>query len=142
MNNWNNLKYISLIFLVLLSFSLVYGTDDSTPDLDIETAKFSIEQKAVDIGKQIEIYMLSNPEMTLDDLMDDPYFQAIAVQKIGKTGYTAVVDSKTFVIYFHQHESYLAKVFDFKRLACVNAEVIVSHVTKHGGVVIIAVAEA
>lgn len=68
-------------------------------------AKESIKQKAEDVAKQIEIYITLNPEMTLRDLQEDSYFQEIAVQQVGETGYTAVTDYNTLICRFHKNPS-------------------------------------
>ncbi|MBU1705045.1 MAG: transporter substrate-binding domain-containing protein [Nanoarchaeota archaeon] len=66
-------------------------------------AQSSIKQKAKDVAKQIEIYLKSNPQITIDDLKKDPYFNSIAVQSVGKTGYTAVTDYDTLVPIAHSN---------------------------------------
>ncbi|MDA3840149.1 MAG: transporter substrate-binding domain-containing protein [Patescibacteria group bacterium] len=66
-----------------------------------EYSKLAIKQKAEDVAKQVEIYLRGNPEMTVKDFQEDPYFQKIAVQLVGKTGYTAVTDYNTLVARYH-----------------------------------------
>lgn len=68
---------------------------------DFADAKEAIKQKAIDVAKQIEIYINAHPEKTLFDLQQDEYFQKIAVQPVGKTGYTAVNDYNTLITRFH-----------------------------------------
>ncbi|MFC1678314.1 HAMP domain-containing protein [Patescibacteria group bacterium] len=51
-----------------------------------------IKQVTEDVGKQIEIYVKNNPGMTLTDLQADEDFNAIAVQPIGRLGYTVLMD--------------------------------------------------
>lgn len=60
-----------------------------------------IKQKAVDVAKQIEIYLDAYPEMTVVDLQDNEEFQKIAVQSVGETGYTAVAEYDTLINRFH-----------------------------------------
>ena len=64
----------------------------------------AIQQIAIDIAKQIEIYLNANPEMTVEDLQKDEYFKSIAVQQVGKTGYTAVTETTTVINRFHASE--------------------------------------
>ncbi|MBU1199578.1 MAG: hypothetical protein KKE98_00885 [Nanoarchaeota archaeon] len=66
-------------------------------------AEDSIKQKAIDVARQIEIYLHSYPDKTLKDLQDDAYFQEIAVQPVGKTGYTAITDYETLTCRFHKN---------------------------------------
>ncbi|MBU0661373.1 cache domain-containing protein [Patescibacteria group bacterium] len=68
---------------------------------DFLYAKDAIKQKAKDVAKQIEIYIKANPEKTIKELQQDEYFTDIAVQPVGKTGYTAVTDYTTLYNRFH-----------------------------------------
>ena len=63
----------------------------------------SIHQKAVDVARQIELYLAAQPDILaqpLSTIIADPQFAAIAVQPVGETGYTAVYD-QSGVVYFH-----------------------------------------
>ncbi len=60
-----------------------------------------IEQKAVDVAGQIEIYIKTHPEMTISQLKNDKIFSEIINQKIGETGYIVVMDVDTCEYYFH-----------------------------------------
>ncbi|MFH0870160.1 MAG: HAMP domain-containing protein [archaeon] len=62
-----------------------------------------IKQKAIDVAKQLEIYIKANPTMTVADLQKDNYFSKIAVQPVGKTGYTAITDVATLICRFHSN---------------------------------------
>lgn len=55
-----------------------------------------IKQKALDVAKQIEIFIKSHPHFSKGELYNSPALQAIAVQKVGerKTGYTSVHDTE------------------------------------------------
>ncbi|MBT4574840.1 MAG: hypothetical protein HOB92_00075, partial [Candidatus Cloacimonetes bacterium] len=64
-------------------------------------AEESIKQKAEDVAKQVEIYMVSNPNMTLKELQEDSYFRDIAIQSVGETGYTAILNYETLFNLFH-----------------------------------------
>ncbi len=80
-----------------------------------DIAKKAITQKAIDVAKQVEIYLRLNPEMTIEDLQHDPYFQEIAVQKVGTTGYTSITDQETSEQYFHPDSEMIGKrLEDFK----------------------------
>jgi PAS domain S-box-containing protein len=67
-------------------------------------AKKAIKQKAEDVARQVEIYLNAYPDKTLKDLQNDPEFQKIAIQPVGKTGYTAISDYKNLVILFHPNK--------------------------------------
>jgi methyl-accepting chemotaxis protein len=61
-----------------------------------------IANKAKDVASQLDVYVKTHPTMTATELQKDPDFQALAVQPVGKTGYTAAQDSKTAVNLFHR----------------------------------------
>jgi HAMP domain-containing protein len=63
-----------------------------------------IKQKAIDVAKQLEIYIKQNPYMTVYDLQNDEYFQSLAVQPVGESGYTAITDVDTLICRFHASE--------------------------------------
>ena len=68
-----------------------------------DLGKKLIRQKAIDVARQIEIYLKSRPSLTVADLRFDRQFRDIAVQPVGATGYTAIVDSEDFVISLHKY---------------------------------------
>jgi PAS domain S-box-containing protein len=61
-----------------------------------------IRQKVLDVVLQLELYLQAHPEMTVEDLQNDLKFREIAVQPVGKTGYTAVQDVDTAINRFHK----------------------------------------
>ncbi len=73
---------------------------DSTDALN-KLGEEIIKQKAVDVARQMEIFIRSHPEMTIADLQADPYFFAIATQQVEETGYTTAWDSETSIDRFH-----------------------------------------
>jgi methyl-accepting chemotaxis protein len=74
---------------------------DSTTALN-NVGEQMIKLIAVDVAKQLEIYIKDHPEKTVADLQADPYFQSIAVQPVGKLGYTAITDVDTLICRFHK----------------------------------------
>ena len=67
-----------------------------------QMAEDSIRQKALDVAMQLDLYLQANFLMTVTELQNDPEFREIAIQPVGKTGYTAVQDSDTAVNRFHK----------------------------------------
>lgn len=55
------------------------------------------------VSKEIGIYLNENPDKTIADLQKDAFFQELAIQPVGKTGYTAVHNVDTFINYFHKN---------------------------------------
>lgn len=60
-----------------------------------------IQQKAIDTARQLDLTLQAYPYMTLEDLQRDNSFRSIAVQNVGRTGYTSIHDSFTGIIRFH-----------------------------------------
>ena len=80
-----------------------------------------IQQKALDVAMQLDLVLQSYPFMTLQDLQKDKAFRKIAVQQVGREGYTALHDSDTGVTRFHKDpkiENRKTKIFkrDFPAL--------------------------
>lgn len=61
-----------------------------------------IRQKALDVAGQVEIYLRQHPDIGPAELAKDEDLRKIAVQPIGQTGYTAIVDADRFTILVHQ----------------------------------------
>lgn len=57
-----------------------------------DLATQSLQQRLMDIRKQLEIYLNCHPRATLAELQADPQFQALAVQKVLSEGYTGIID--------------------------------------------------
>jgi PAS domain S-box-containing protein len=61
-----------------------------------------IRQKVLDVVLQLELYLQAHPGMTVKDLQNDSKFREIAIQPVGKKGYTAVQDVDTAINRFHK----------------------------------------
>jgi len=61
-----------------------------------------IRQKVLDVVLQLELYLQAHPEMIVEELQNDSTFRDIAVQPVGKKGYTAVQDVDTAINRFHK----------------------------------------
>jgi predicted Zn finger-like uncharacterized protein len=62
-------------------------TEQST-ELVARAGQEKLLQKAQDVALQCEIYLRNNPGLEKEDFSYDPAFNQIAVQAVGKTGYT------------------------------------------------------
>ncbi|MBU1195173.1 MAG: PAS domain S-box protein [Proteobacteria bacterium] len=60
-----------------------------------------IQAKAGDVARQIEIYFRMNPLMTIEEMLQDPYFKSISLQKVGTAGYTAVYEAPSCIFRVH-----------------------------------------
>ncbi len=65
-------------------------TDESTQLVADAGEEFLLE-KARDVAMQSEIYLRANPELEREDFAFDPVFSRIAVQAVGETGYTTLI---------------------------------------------------
>jgi nitrogen fixation/metabolism regulation signal transduction histidine kinase len=72
---------------------------ESKSSLD-KLGELIIQEKALSVANQMEIFIKSHPKMRREDLFRDPWLKEIAVQKVGETGYTAIHDNKG-INYFH-----------------------------------------
>jgi len=73
----------------------------SNKELLKQVAADVVREKAHSVAKQVEIYMKSHNK-TLAELQRDPTFKAIAVQPVGKTGYTALTEYPAGICRFHK----------------------------------------
>jgi serine phosphatase RsbU (regulator of sigma subunit) len=111
------LSIISLAIVGFLAFSNIRGVGDygleSNQALGLSAIQDStqalqklgeqlIEQKARDVASQIELYFWEHPELTLESLPKDFELRKIAVQPVGQTGYTAIVDANKYIIIVHK----------------------------------------
>jgi PAS domain S-box-containing protein len=65
-----------------------------------------IQAKAADVAVQLNLVLRSVPWMTLRDLQRDRKFQEIAVQRVGRTGYTTLYETRTGISRFHRDRKY------------------------------------
>jgi len=60
-----------------------------------------IQSQAKDVAKQIEIFLKYHPDAEMKDLQNNPYFKDLAMQKVGKTGYTCLYEAGTGIMRIH-----------------------------------------
>lgn len=84
---------------------------DSTKALE-ELGEGIIAQKAADVALQCRIYLNAKPGMTIGELRGKRDFAKIAVQSVGKTGYTILYDKKG-IMRFHPNPELIN--FDMRR---------------------------
>ena len=64
-------------------------------------ASSAIDQRAIDVAIQLELYLEAHTDMTLQDLKNDVRFNELAVQQVGETGYTYLIVHETGILEFH-----------------------------------------
>jgi len=78
---------------------------DSTNALESLGEKL-LEQKTRDISVQCEIYIKTHPHMSIGDLQKNEEFRKIAVQLVGKTGYTLMYEKTTGIMRLHPNHEF------------------------------------
>ncbi|MFW6428545.1 MAG: HAMP domain-containing protein [Desulfosalsimonas sp.] len=68
-------------------------TDEST-EIVADAGREQLLEKAKDVALQCEIYLKANPDLEPEDFSYDPEFSQIAVQAVGETGYTCVIEEE------------------------------------------------
>jgi HAMP domain-containing protein len=122
---------VTLIFLIILMIVGLVLTQDYLEDLIMKSAhdlnmdaekglqelgEEIIQSKARDVSKQLEVYFRTHPNVDIREMRRDPFFMGLALQKVGKTGYTAVYETNIPIFRIHpnkklidQDVSFLAK---------------------------------
>ncbi len=65
-----------------------------------------IQAKAADVAAQLNLVLQSVPWMTLRDLRRDGKFHEVAVQRVGRTGYTTIYETRTGISRFHRDRKF------------------------------------
>ena len=81
-----------------------FAVNDSLNSLN-ELGATVIKNQALATKALVELYLKTHPEKTASDLIGDKEFQKIAIQPVGKTGYTVVIQTKTQNIIAHPNKS-------------------------------------
>ena len=92
---------IGYIYILQIEEIKSIATEEGARSLN-DLGEKIIKQKALDIAKQIEIFIRSHPHFSKEELYNSPVLKAIAVQPVGRTGYTAVHDNKA-INHFHKN---------------------------------------
>ena len=69
--------------------------------------KKDVDGKTKIVAKEIENYLRSRPGMSIRDLQTSPEFQRIAVQPVGKDGYTIIGDLNSMTILFDKFPGFI-----------------------------------
>ena len=67
-----------------------------------EMGEASVHSQVNGIAQQLDMVIQTVPWMTVKDLQKDEKFREVAVQTVGRTGYTFVFDSDTAVVRLHR----------------------------------------
>ena len=83
---------IGYIYILQIEEIKSIATEEGARSLN-DLGEKIIKQKALDIAKQIEIFIKSHPHFTKEELYSSRVLKSIAVQRVGRTGYTTVHDN-------------------------------------------------
>ncbi len=61
-----------------------------------------VNQKAIDVAKQVEMYLETKPSRTIQEMRNDADLHQIVVQLVGTSGYTTLIDPVSKVIIIHK----------------------------------------
>lgn len=92
---------IGYIFILQIEDIKSTATKEGVRSLN-DLGERMIKEKALDVAKQIEIFIRSHPHLTSQELYGSSALKTIAVQRVGTTGYTAVHDTKA-INHFHKN---------------------------------------
>jgi methyl-accepting chemotaxis protein len=100
---------IAIIPMLVIEFLSYKGMEnlredvvDKSRTIITQLSTTNIRQKAVGTAKQLEVYFKEKRKTSLDKLKNNFYLRSLAVQPVGKTGYTAVHTTEGINI-FHKN---------------------------------------
>lgn len=95
------LRYIGSVGALTKGYSQSMGETVMTVSIASleDIGRRIIYQQAQDVSKEIYFYLQKNPELDKESMPKDEKLHAIAVQKVGRTGYTIVYD-RSGKVYF------------------------------------------
>jgi HAMP domain-containing protein len=74
----------------------------------------AIKEKALDVAEEVRIFLEAHPDLSGEALGEDPDLIKIAIQPVGKTGYTCVYEKGTALMRLHPNPQYVN--FDMRNL--------------------------
>jgi len=66
-----------------------------------------VDRRTQVITREIENYLVAYPQLTLKELQESSVFQSIALQLVGKEGYSVLLDYKKQVVVMHIYEKFI-----------------------------------
>ncbi|MEJ2040905.1 MAG: HAMP domain-containing protein [Desulfosarcinaceae bacterium] len=98
------LLFIFVPVLLMLTASMIYInqlkslssliTNDSSKVVE-QMAEQIILEKGQAVAREVKLYLDAHPDLTKEQFNKTPEFKSIAMQKVGETGYTLIVERKT-----------------------------------------------
>jgi PAS domain S-box-containing protein len=76
-----------------------------------EIGESTVRSKVIEITHQLDLVIQSVPWMRLSDFRNDPRFREMVLQKVGRTGRTALLDSNNVKVLIHNERGFENKEF-------------------------------
>jgi HAMP domain-containing protein len=108
-------------YLYLQKFNdLYYNLSNQSADIVKKLAEQIIGEKARSVAGQVRLFLEGHPNLQPDQFYEDPYLKTIALQSVGKTGYTALysepgADGKWHT-WVHANKNIIGSKFDMAAL--------------------------
>jgi two-component system, NarL family, nitrate/nitrite sensor histidine kinase NarX len=95
------LRYIGSVGSLTKEYSASMGETVMSVSISAleDQGRRTIYQKALDVSKEVNFYLLLHPDLTESAMMKDEQLGAIAVEKVGRTGYTTVYDKTGKIVF-------------------------------------------
>jgi signal transduction histidine kinase len=108
-----SLTFISMLALAIIAVQVINSTAEKARESSLELGQIAVEdstaaltslgeeaiqQKAVDVARQVQIFLDAHGILSSEDRSS---LARIAVQPVGKTGYTFIYDRYDAVIVYH-----------------------------------------
>ncbi len=107
---------IPILLFAIAGFYYLVQMNQFSDNLTRESAKVvrkmgedKITAIAREVASQCKQYLLSHPELTRKQFINDPVFVKMAVQHVGLTGYTALSSSGPFSVWVHPNRRIIGK---------------------------------
>lgn len=97
------LMAVSYVALQALESMRATTTRESSAAL-AQLGEQAVQSQAQSVARQVDLYLEAHPALATGQLQADKELAALAVQPVGKTGYTAVYDDRG-IVYFHADPS-------------------------------------
>jgi HAMP domain-containing protein/ribosomal protein S27E len=101
-------KIFSLFFVVPITLIIIAGylfvgqlngmsalIGDESSKMVTQMAEEIIYNKGIAVAREVKLYLDTHPDLKKEDFNNTPEFKKIAMQKVGKTGYTLLVERRT-----------------------------------------------
>ncbi len=96
-----SLRYIGSVGTLTKEYSASMGETVMSVTISAleDQGRRTIYQKALDVSKEVSFYIQLHPDLDEDAMIKDEKLRSIAVEKVGRTGYTTVYDKTGKIVF-------------------------------------------